>query len=357
MRSRAGFGVALCATVIGVVLPTGAASAATKTVTAGPPGMGAAKRLLGTAFLKKYSPDVNDFFLHRVTINQGDTISFRINGFHNIDLPGSSGRDLPLIVSGATVSGDTDFAGNPFWFNGHVKSLGFNPALLSKIGGSTYNGSNRVDSGIPAGSGNPPPFPVKFTKAGTYKYFCDVHPGMIGYVVVRPKGKSVPTAAQDSAARTSQVNTDIAAIKAAAKLKPSGNRVSLGSAGPNGIEDFAMFPSRLSVRVGATVTFSMPPDSREVHTATFGPSAYLMAAANSITSPAPEQQVWYPSDPGRVTLAGSQTHGNGFANTGALDSDPTTLQPSSGKIKFTKAGNYHYICLIHAFMQGTIVVH
>jgi hypothetical protein len=56
--------------VIGVVLPTGAASAATKTVTAGPPGMGAAKRLLGTAFLKKYSPDVNDFFLHRVTINQ-----------------------------------------------------------------------------------------------------------------------------------------------------------------------------------------------------------------------------------------------------------------------------------------------
>jgi plastocyanin len=356
MQRRA-FGIFVgCASIVAIALPAGA-SAATKTVSAGPPGGGAAQRLLGKAFLNKYQPDVNDFFLHRVTINQGDTVRFRINGFHTIDLPGSSGQDLPFIVPGATVSGAKDAAGNPFWFNGHVPSLGINFHLLSPIGGSTYDGRTRVDSGIFTGNGNPPPFPVTFTKAGTYKYFCDVHPGMVGYVVVRAKGKQVPTAGQDAAALASQVRTDIAGIRAAARLSPSGNRVSLGSAGPNGVENFAMFPARLSVHVGATVTFSMTKDSREVHTASFGPRAYLMGIVNSITGPMPEQQAWYPSDPGRVTLAGAQTHGNGFANTGVLDSDPTTPSPVSSKIKFTKAGTYPFICLIHPFMHGTIVVH
>jgi plastocyanin len=50
-------------------------------------------------------------------------------------------------------------------------------------------------------------------------------------------------------------------------------------------------------------------------------------------------------------------HGNGFVNTGVLDNDPSTTKifPSS-KIDFTKPGVYHYQCLIHPFMHGTIVV-
>ncbi len=346
-----------CASIAAIALPA-SASAATKTVSAGPPlSQAAGQRLLGKAFVKKYSPDVNDFFLHRVTINQGDRIRFLINGFHTVDLPGSSGQDLPFIASGATVSGAKDAAGNPFWFNGRVPSLGINPQLLSHIGGSTYNGRTRVDSGIFTGNGNPPPFPVTFTKPGTYKFFCDVHPGMVGYVVVRPRGQKVPSGRQDAAALARQLGTAIANIKAAARLKPGGNRVSLGSAGPNGVETYAMFPARLSVKVGATVTFSMSAGSREVHTASFGPTGYLMGLSNSITSPAPDQQVWYPSDPGSITLGGAQTHGNGFANTGVLDRDPTTPSPSSSKIRFTKAGTFQFICLIHPFMRGTIVVH
>jgi plastocyanin len=346
VASLAAIGVA-----VGAIVPS-AASARTKVVVAGPPGL----HLVTKAFAKKYSPDVNDFFLRRVTINQGDTVSFHINGFHTVDLPVKGGQDLPFIVPGTTVSGVKDSAGNPFWFNGHVPSLSINFKLLSPIGGSSYDGSARVDSGIFTRMGNPPPFPVKFTKAGTYKYFCDVHPGMVGYVVVQPKGKKIPTAAQDAAALASQAKTDVAGLKTAAKLKPGANQVILGSTGPNGAEDFAMFPSRLSVKVGTTVTFAMSRGSREVHTASFGPAAYLIAAANSIPSPAPEQYLWYRSDPGVLTL-GSQTHGNGFVNTGILDSDPTTPQPFSSKIKFTKAGTYPYICLIHRFMQGTIVVH
>ena len=40
---------------------------------------------------------------------------------------------------------------------------------------------------------------MKFTKAGIYKYFCNVHPGMVGFVVVKPKGQKIPTAKQDAA--------------------------------------------------------------------------------------------------------------------------------------------------------------
>ena len=51
------------------------------------------------------------------------------------------------------------------------------------------------------------------------------------------------------------------------------------------------------------------------------------------------------------------SHGNGFANVGALDNNPFTKTiPSSGKIDFTTAGTYHFVCLIHPNMHGTIIV-
>ena len=58
-----------------------------------------------------------------------------------------------------------------------------------------------------------------------------------------------------------------------------------------------------------------------------------------------------------LTYRRRQAHGNGFANIGGLDRDPTTPLPASGQIKFTTPGTYHYACLIHPFMHGTIIVH
>ena len=68
-----------------------------------------------------------------MTINAGDTVSFRIEGFHTIDLPGSSNSDLPLILPNGTTSGVNDAAGSPFWFNG-LPSVGLNPALFARSG-------------------------------------------------------------------------------------------------------------------------------------------------------------------------------------------------------------------------------
>ncbi len=112
-----------------------------------------------------------------------------------------------------------------------MPSLGFNPALFAPTKATTYNGSKRLDSGLPL-SGPPKPFNVKFTKPGTYKFFCDVHPGMIGTVVVKRAGKPIPSAKQDAAAQVAQVTADLKAAKKVASTKQPADTVSLGESTP-----------------------------------------------------------------------------------------------------------------------------
>jgi plastocyanin len=337
----------------------GAAGARTKIVTAGPPGSinKVAARYLPKTFAKAYNPDINAFFSRRTTVHVGDTVSFLLHGFHTVDLPGHSNQDLPLIVSqGTMVNGFKDAAGNPFWFNGKLPQLGFNPSLFmprsTKV--NRYNGTKRLDSGLASSK----PLRVSFTKPGTYKFFCDVHPGMVGFVTVRPKGAKIPSAKQDAARLLAQETAAVKAAKKLVKTKLPINTVSLGKASPTGVELFKMFPATLTVKPGTVVTFRMSPSSRETHTATFGPASYLKPIAKTFRGgPSISPLGTYPSDPSTPLTLSPSTHGNGFVNSGVLDKEAATKQigPSS-KIKFTSAGTYHYVCLIHPFMQGTIVV-
>jgi plastocyanin len=349
MVRRTGVFVAALFAVAAVALPA-SASAALKTVYAGPPPS-------AQPALQQYGADVNNFFRHRVTIHEGDTVEWSVQGVHTIDIPPVGEGDLPLLVPGPTVNGVLDAAGNPFWFNGKVPSLNFNPALLGPSGGSSYNGTARVTSGLPLGP--PAGFKVTFTKAGTYHYFCDVHAGMEGTVVVLEPRHRIPSAAQDARALQRQVNRAVRIAKRLAGTVVTGNNVSVGSGGPQGVEVFAMFPNSLTVRKGTVVKFSMTPLSREVHTASFGPQDYLNGLANSIAGPGGiAQQAIYPSDRATVNPIPltPTTHGNGFGNTGFMDSDATTPLPTSEQIKFNAPGTYHYQCLVHQFMTGTITV-
>jgi plastocyanin len=341
------------------VLPA-SASALTKTVSAGPPqsAQGQAVHQLGKKFLQHYSPEVTQFFRKRITINQGDSVKFVFGGFHTIDLPGPSNEDLPYILRGKTVHGVKDPAGKLFWFNGREPSLGLNPALFAPIGTATYDGSSRVDSGLPAGNGPPKPFTVSFTKPGVYKYFCDIHPGMVGYVVVKPTGHSIPSAAQDKATVQKQVNTDIAALKKVAKRKIPHDQISVGDSDGKGDEFLAMVPDVLKVKKGTVVKFAMAPGSNEIHTATFGPVRFLKKLSNAFFGPPrATQEGAYPSSPKQPIPESPGSHGNGFANVGLIDTDSgTKFIPASGKIEFLAPGVYHFICLIHNNMHGTIIV-
>ena len=281
--SRTGIGAAVVS--VALLAASGAtAKSLTKTVFAGPPPQtsGIAAKLLPKTFGGRYSPDINAYFNKKTTINVGDSVSFQILGFHTVDFPGKASGAQPLIVPGTTLANVTDAAGNPFWFNGHVPNVGLNPALFAGSKPKTYNGSQRWDSGLPLGNGPPKPFKLTFTKPGTYKYFCDVHPGMIGTIVVKRAGAAIPSAKQDAAATVAQVTADVKAAAKVAKAKQPADTVSLGESTPGGVELYAMFPTSMTVNAGTTVTFHMSKNTFETHTATFGPATTSQVACQGL---------------------------------------------------------------------------
>src|SRR5207244_574599 len=132
-------------------------------------------------FNQKYGSDVNDFFPHSVTIRAGDSVRFVPTEFHSVDFPPKGGTILPLVSpTGDKVAGVNDAAGAPFWFNGQ-DMLGLTPEVASGSFGKrlTYDGSKRIESGVPLAN-RPQPMIVKFPKAGTYTFHCNVHIGMKG---------------------------------------------------------------------------------------------------------------------------------------------------------------------------------
>jgi plastocyanin len=341
------------------VAPT-SASAATKTVTMGLPT--AAQK----AFQKLGPVDVNAFFPHGATIRVGDSIRFNPTGFHDMDLPAKGAKPIGSLAPAGTTSGVVDAAGAPFWFNGQP-TFGFPqalgpPGLFGKK--VTYTGAKTVESGVPL-SQKPKPLTVKFTKAGTYTYYCNIHTGMKGTVKVVSKSHRVPSAKADAKRVKAQVASALKTAKALANTTVAPGNVSLGASGKGGVESFAMFPATQTVRVGTTVTFSMSAKSFESHTATFGPgdpdkepTSYLGDLAKHFEQdPVAPSQIAYPSDPPGTLAALSPTlHGNGFWNTGVLDTDKASPPPISNAVTFAAPGTYTFYCMIHTNMKGTVVV-
>ena len=349
---------AVVAAVIALVAVPVTAQAATKAVSLGTTA--AAQKAL-----QSYSADANDFFPHGITINQGDSVKFVPSGFHTLDLPKKGGTFLPLLIGSTKISGAVDAAGAPFWFNGQ-DALGFNPALGPPgIYGKkvSYDGSKAIESGLPLAA-KPKPFTITFKKTGSFTYYCDVHPGMKGVVTVKAKGAKIPTAAQDKATLKAQVANVVKIAKAVAKTTAPANTVSVGASGAGGVESYAFFPSTLKVAPGTTVTFKMSAKSLEVHTATTGPgdpekdpSSYLGKLAASLQGAAFDQAAVYQSDVPSAPAALTPTlHGNGFWNSGAMDTVAASPLPASNQVTFAAAGTYQFYCMIHPFMHGTVVV-
>lgn len=349
---------AAVAAVLGMLLIPAGASAATRSVDMGtPPSAGKA--------LGKYGADANAFFPRTTTIHVGDKVRFVPVGFHNLDLPKKGGKATALFAPRGTVSGSVDPAGAPYWFNGQP-NLQFNlPALAPKGFGKTfsYSGAKAVQSGLPV-IPKPKPVTVKFTKTGSYTYYCDIHPGMKATVQVRAKSRSIPSAKGHAKRIKDQVASAVATAKKLSKQAPTGNTVDLGVAGKGGVEIFAMVPAAKTVPVGTTLTFEMSTGpTYEVHTATFGPgniedpkTSYVGKLAASLEG-AIDPAALYPSDPPPAVAALTPTlHGIGFWNSGALDRANATPLPPASQVTFTTPGTYTYYCLIHPFMKGTVTV-
>jgi len=307
--------------------------------------------------------DFNGFFPNETRIHVGDSVSFSVNGFHTVTF--LSGAPMPGLIVPAPeslIEAKLDTEGKSFWFNGKPNQV-INPIVGAPAGGSTYNGTGFLNSGLPAGAGPPKPFVVTFTKAGTFKFNCLVHPGMQGSVKVLPKGQTVPTAAKDLQLANSQAARALHEAKGLATIHPGAKTVLAGRDGKGAVAWWRFFPENLKVKAGTTVNFKLE-STREVHTITFGPAAYTGAIEESFTTVVPHPGgpptvlvnplAAYPSDPGPLPPYTGTNHGNGFESAGILAKGGPL--PSSVKITFTKPGVFHYECVIHPNMNGTITV-
>lgn len=119
------------------------------------------------------------FAPYALTIHVGDTVQW-IGGFHTISFgPEALLKQLQknLFVPMPQKNGPP--------------LLVLNAKVAWPSGGATYDGTGYVNSGIlplntPPNSKAPPSYKLTFTKAGTYKYYCLVHPGMDATITVMP---------------------------------------------------------------------------------------------------------------------------------------------------------------------------
>jgi plastocyanin len=354
-----------CVATVALAVPGGAipapsaSTAATYTVflgEQGPPSDPALRNVYGA---------VNQFLPSKLVIDAGARVTFSSTALHTVAY---SPKPFPPFVPDpgkTTYDGLSDASGSPFYFDGLPKLI-YNPQAFGPFGPKTISGKTPVSSGAlsPRGPKAPPATATyTFPKAGTYRLYCALHPGMKATVVVKPAGTAVPKTPDQVRAQALLLQTK--AFAKGAKLTKTKvaakNTVAMGVGGP--VTLFTYFPKTLKVKAGATVTFVNKSPS-EVHDIVFGPKKYLEQWGKKTdflpTGPkAPNQAtpiIPYGTDPSPLTYDGASTHGNGFFATPLTAGAPGPL-PRSSKVKFTKPGTYHYFCWIHGpDMSGTIVV-
>jgi plastocyanin len=349
-------GIATAASVLALIASLASSSAALALVapaSAGPPKEPPVPHL-----------DFNAFFPSTTKIHVGDSVSWSINGFHTVSFLAAGQEPKGSFIPGTKlISGVLDAASMPFWFDGKATTI-LNPENALPSGGKTYNGSGFLNSGTPSRGGPPAPFVVKFTKIGTFTFFCLIHPGMKGVVKVLPKSAHVPTPASDRAAASAQEADDIVKARKLGKVKPPAATVLAGHDGSGPVTWLRFFPQNLKIKAGTTVNFKLS-SQREVHTITFGPAAYTTAIEKTFVTPVPNPGGPptlvlnplgdHPSDPLPLPPYTGTNHGNGFEGSGVLVGGGGPL-PSSVKITFTKPGVFNYECVIHEHMDGKITV-
>jgi plastocyanin len=337
------------AAVVGVLLAP-AAQAATKPAYAGTPPKGALKGVPPTTV-------DNAFYPSTIKVHVGDSIAFKFLGFHNVLFPpkGKPAPSFALLDPSKPVSGAKDAAGADMWFNGQP-SVAFNPVVAAPSGSKVIDGKGTHGSGLPAGK--PKDYKVKFSKTGTFTYYCSIHPGMKGTVKVLKKSATVQSKAADAKTISKQVAT---ATKLAKQLvgqaPPAGNVVNAGQ-DKKGIASLAFFPATKTIHAGESVTFQLPGSSTESHNVAVGPEPYVLGQTLEGPGGTLNPFVVYPSDPpGPLPPLTPTTHGNGYLSTGMMDTQSATPFPNKQSITFTTPGTYVYYCNLHEpDMKGTIVV-
>ncbi len=307
------------------------------------------------------------FFPRVATIVAGQSVKFDFAGFHTITF--ASPKAFPTIVPAPAGKQPllTDAAGKALWWAGTAPLLSLNPRAVPQLGGATISSPLQVRSSgllpvLNASPKKPPkPYTLTFQKPGTYRFFCIVHPGMQGAIRVLPATATPPPAGTAEARGQAELAKVIRDVKSIQSQNPSEKlAVWVGTGKLNGAEITSFFPKRLVVNSGDTVKF-VSHDPVDIHTVTFGPNAYTGQIEKTFTSPKLVVNPFgvFPSEPpgppAPVVDDGSN-HGNGYLSGGVIYPYTTSQTPHLFRVTFTRPGSYHYECVIHPNMDGTIVV-
>lgn len=381
--------IALAAPLLGVTAPI-AVAASPLTITADMP----------SAVPTGHNWGFNDFFPRALSVPQGATIQFSIQGFHTATLlpAGMTGREDER-TNGVARTDPDDTARN---INGTSHSQ-FNLAGLSPAPGGcgttlapcTFAGTSVVSSGVLFG---PPtgPFVVHVTASpGTYVFNCRVHPRMTGQLKVLPAGAQGTSPASLKDKVEDQVEAAIhagfvaeeRAENASVIHHADGTRtwiLTAGTGSPDGrvaVNEF--LPLHVWIRPGDQVMWK-PRAINEPHTVTFPGELFtdLVPLCESGTTDTPAApRVTPPTSPLDFTCGASPLEiefggGNGVRHvtSPAAVSDSGLLAPrvlsralglprsatlTSWKVSFAGAakGTYTLVCQIHQGMAETITVH
>jgi plastocyanin len=355
------FATVVALAVLGTLLAVPGAGAKTKVVLAGGPPPNA--NLAGGLKFNK-DLDLNGFYRRRITINEGDSVRwlFSKRVVHTVTFlaPGQAQPPFESVDPTNPYTGFADAAGAPFWFNGQP-SISIPPEHAFPQGGTSTDGTTYENSGLSAPAFKP--YKLKFTKAGTFRYICLVHPGMAGSVKVLPKSQAVPSTHADSAARNAEYAQAVKRSAQLAQFTPAGKSVVAGHDSGT-VAWFRFFPRTKTISAGQTVRFGIFSKS-EIHTGTFGPTAFRDALEKELIMAQPQPSgpprlqfnplIFLASDPALPPYTGLN-HGNGFLNTGVLDTNPNTVPPSSANVTFAVPGTFVFECTIHPGMEATIKV-
>ncbi|HWP29187.1 MAG TPA: plastocyanin/azurin family copper-binding protein [Chloroflexota bacterium] len=276
---------------------------------------------------------VNAFRPSRITIGVGDSVTWVLDS--------TEAHTVTFLSGGARPPSTL-----------RIGSLQFrNPLVLAPAGGSVYDGTGYVNSGLLQKGDT---FTLTFVQPGTYEYVCLIHGTQRGQVEVRAEGApaeqtqaSLDREAQDALARNLERGESLRQEIAVARAP---GQVVVG-AGAGDVSVRAFGPAEVTIRVGETVTWTS--EVSTPHTVTF-------------TSGAPLPSYWQPeaqgggfallvANPEAATRQGGDTYdGTGYLNSGVM----TNTTNSSYTLRFVQPGTYEYVCLLHPEfgMRGTVTV-
>ena len=212
----------------------------------------------------------------------------------------------------------------------------FNPMVAAPTQQTAFDANRYTNSGI-LGKGQG--FSLTFPNQGAFQFYCVIHPGMIVNVFVVPDSVQVESQSQLDARAAEMLTQGVAAGRGSvAGTQAAANEVT--NPASVGLVDLMYFvPQRINIPVGGTVTWRNR--TAVPHTVTFN----IQSAPSNFVAALP-------------TVPSGGFSGAGFANSGFFGVGPESVVGETFSLRFTQAGTYNYICLLHADqgMVGTVVV-